>query len=88
MTLILFTIACALLAAAIVDRWRRRPVLIVSTGDGTYRGRRAPSPRFALVDAELVAGDQHLPGMIVIPRRQIVLIQVLPLETRVAEPAA
>lgn len=84
---IFFLAALALCVAAIVDRWRRRPVLIVSTADGTYRGRRALSARFALVDAELVAGDQAVPGQIVIPRRQIALIQILPVEARAPEPA-
>lgn len=98
MTLILFIIACALLAAAVVDRWRRRPVLIVSTADGTYRGRRALTAPFALVEVELLAGhnpgDQAaagsvaLPGLVQIPRRQLVLIQVMPVEARDPEPVA
>lgn len=79
MTLILFIFAVALLAAAVVDRWRRRAVLIVSTAEGVYRGRRALRLAFALVEVELVeAGDRSLPGLIFIPRRRITVVQALP----------
>ena len=85
----LFILALAALIAAVIDRWRSRPVLVVSTRSGeSFRGRRAPSLRFVLDDAELILDSGHRPGehpnrvvklggRVMVPRRNVTVVQAL-----------
>lgn len=74
-------VVIVLIAVGLTDRWNQRPTLVVSTRSGeAIRGRRALALPFTLVDAELILEErtEQLGGRVVIPRRNLTLIQALP----------